>query len=124
MRHCRLHLLLPMVGGLLMGCSDAPPPEQPNPLHQVIGASQIRNPKERDAALVEACRESAANSSTNALTMGIPQIGDVTLRDSIAIECATTLFDNGKTEDAATVAKLITDKTKRESLLSDFGEGT
>lgn len=106
------------------GCSKAPAPEQPNTLHLVIGAAQTRNPRERDTALAEACRESSAQYSLPAVTMGLPQIMDGTLRDAIAIECANVFFDSGKIEDAIAIAKLIKDTAKREELIATFEEGT
>jgi hypothetical protein len=103
-------------------CQKTNSTEQPNTLHLVIGAARIANPKERDAALAEACRESANQGVSQAVLMGVPQINERTLRDAVAEECATTLDAAGQNEAAVEIAKLITDQTKREEMLATLGE--
>src|SRR5579863_2277261 len=75
-------------------------PGPPNMMHQILGALQIRDGKERDTALATACRESADQGSAPAVLMGIPKIEDVTLRDQVAEECADTLEESGETQAA------------------------
>lgn len=123
MRQIQFLLFLLSTAIIETGCSKAPDPEQPNSLHLVLGAAQTRNPKERDAALAEACRESSLQGSLPAVTMGIPQIADTKLRDSVAVECANIFFENGKTEEAVSIAELMKDEAKRHELLSNFGVG-
>src|SRR5579863_5709304 len=81
------------------GCQPADP-GPPNMMHQILGALQIRDGKERDTALATACRESADQGSAPAVLMGIPKIEDVTLRDQVAEECADTLEESGETQAA------------------------
>ncbi len=49
-------------------------PGPPNMMPQILGALQIRDARERDAALATACRDSAEEGSVPAVLMGIPKI--------------------------------------------------
>ena len=105
------------------GCQPADP-GPPNMMPEILGALQIRDGNERDAALATACRESADQGSAPAVLMGIPRIENDSLRDEVAEECAVTLDDGGQTEAAASVAKLISSQSKRAALLAKLGAGS
>ncbi len=100
------------------GCQGQKEPGPPNMMPNILGALQIRDARERDAALASACRESADQGSGPAVLMGIPRIEDGGLRDEIAEECAMTLSEVGQTEAAIEVARLISDQAKRDDLLA------
>jgi hypothetical protein len=99
-------------------CQPAKEPGPPNMMPKILGALQIRDGKERDAALATACRESADQGSGPAVLMGIPRIEDSNLRDEIAERCAVTLLDAGQMEAAVDVANLISNPAKRDDLLT------
>ena len=105
---------------VLSGCQPADP-GPPNMMPEILGALQIPDGKERDAALAKACREAADQGSAPAVLMGIPRIENASLRDEVAEECAITLDDGGQTEAAVDVAKLISTASKRDSLLTKKG---
>ena len=100
------------------GCQGGNDPGPPNMMPSILGALQIRDARERDAALATACRESADQGSGPAVLMGVPRIEDSSLRDEIAEECAITLADGGQTEAAVDVAKLTSNQAKRDNLLA------
>jgi hypothetical protein len=100
------------------GCQGEKEPGPPNMMPNILGALQIRDARERDAALATACRESADQGSGPAVLMGIPRIEDTSLRDETAEECAITLGDVGQTEAALEVAKLIGIQVKRDDVLA------
>ena len=102
---------------LSVGCQPADP-GPPNMMPEILGALQIRDDKERDAALATACRESADQGSAPAVLMGIPRIENASLRDEVAEDCAVILGDGGQTEAAVDVAKLISSESKRNPLLA------
>ncbi|HEY2252882.1 MAG TPA: hypothetical protein VGH74_17545 [Planctomycetaceae bacterium] len=108
---------------IFCGCQQADP-SPPNMLHEILGALQIRDGKERDAALATACRESADQGSAPTVLMGIPKIEDVTLRDQVAEECAVSLDESGQAEAAVDVAKLISDESRRDRLLAKLRAGS
>ena len=110
-------------GCLCGGCHEADP-GPPNMMREVLGALQIRDGKERDAALATACRESADQGSAPAVLMGIPRIEEGELRDKVAEDCAVILQDSGQPEAATDVAKLITIEAKRNELLAKLKEGS
>jgi hypothetical protein len=103
------------------GCREANDPGPPNMMPNILGALQIRDASQRDAALAAACREAAGQGSGPAVLMGIPRIEDGGLRDEAAQECAATLGDLGQTEAAVEVAGLISDQPKRDELLARLG---
>src|SRR5258708_5523004 len=105
-----IFLLLFLAGG----CQGGKEPGPPHMMPSILGALQIRDARERDAALATACRESADQGSGPAVLMGIPRIEDISLRDEVAEECAMTLGDVGQTEAAVEVAKLIGDQAIRD----------
>ncbi len=100
------------------GCQGPKESGPPNMMREVLGALQISDARERDAALATACRESAGQGSGPTVLMGIPRIEDSSLRDEIAEECAITLGDIGQTEAAVEVAKLISNESKRDEVLA------
>jgi hypothetical protein len=112
-----LFLLLAAVGG----CREASDAGPPNMLPSILGALQIRDASERDAALAAACREAAEQGSGPSVLMGIPRIEESGLHDAVAQECATTLGDLGQTDAAVEVARLISDQPKRDELLARLG---
>src|SRR5262245_16039526 len=95
------------------GCRPAAESGPPNMMPSILGALQIPDAKERDAALKTACREAADEGSGPAVLMGVPRIEDSALRDQVAEECAIALGDAGQSEAAAEVARLISDEPKR-----------
>jgi hypothetical protein len=109
----------PIISALLLfgGCQK-PDPGPPNTARLIFGALQIRDSQERDAALATACRESAGEGAAPSVLMGIPRIEDSNLRDSVAEECAVILGDDGQTDAAIDVAKLISSESKRDELLA------
>ncbi len=108
---------------LCSGCQKADP-GPPNMMPEILGALQIRDGKERDAALATACRESADQGSAPAVLMGIPRIENVDLRDEVAADCAVRLDDTGQAEAAVEVAKLISSEPKRDELLGKLTPGS
>ena len=113
--------LAPMMLTLVLsgGCQPADP-GPPNMMPEILGALQIRDGNERDAALATACRESADQGSAPAVLMGIPRIENASLRDEVAEDCAVILDDGGQTEAAVNVARLISNESKRDTLLARF----
>jgi hypothetical protein len=111
--------LAPLIALLVLsgGCRRADP-GPPNMMPEILGALQIRDGNERDAALATACRESADQGSAPAVLMGIPRIENVSLRDEVAEDCAVILGDGGQTDAAVDVAKLISRESKRDALLA------
>jgi hypothetical protein len=107
---------------LVCGGCQRTDPGPPNMMPHILGALQIRDGKERDAALANACRESASQGSVPAVLMGIPRIEDGSLRDEVAEECALVLGDGGQTEGAIDVAKLISSESRRDELLARLME--
>ena len=105
------------------GCQPATDPGPPNMMRQVLGALQIRDVQERDAALATACRESADQGDAPTVLMGLPRIEDSQLRDQVAADCAGILVDVGQIDAAIDVAKLITNELKRDELLAKLGGG-
>jgi hypothetical protein len=103
--------------GMSAGCRPADP-GPPNMMRDILGALQIRDARERDAALAAACRDSADQGSAPAVLMGIPRIENVSLRDEIAGDCAVILGDAGQKEAAVDVAGLISNGSKRDELLA------
>jgi hypothetical protein len=103
------------------GCRQGSDPGPPNMMPKILGALQIRDARERDAALAAACREAAEQGSGPAVLMGIPRIEESGLHDDIAQECAVTLGDLGQTEAAVEVARLISDQPRRDELLAKLG---
>ena len=93
-------------------------------MREILGALQIRDGKERDAALATACRESADQGSAPAVLMGISRIDDSSLRDEVAEDCAVILGDGGQPEAAIDVAKLISSESRRDDLLAKLKEGS
>lgn len=106
-----------LVFAMCSGCQKVDP-GPPNMMPEILGALQIRDATERDAALAKACRESADQGSAPAVLMGIPRIEDTSLRDEVAADCAASLGDSGQAEAAVEVAKLISVESKREELLA------
>jgi len=117
--------LAPMILVLLVcgGCQQEDP-GPPNMMREILGALQIRNGKERDAALATACRESAGQGSAPAVLMGIPRIENSSLRDEVAEACAVILKDDGQTEAAIDIAELISSESRRDDLLEKLTEGS
>ncbi|MGE5193612.1 MAG: hypothetical protein ACM3U2_14045 [Deltaproteobacteria bacterium] len=121
-----MHAILKLASVFLLlllagGCQQAEESGPPNMMPNILGALQIRDAKERDAALATACRESADQGSGPTVLMGIPRIEDSGLRDEVAEECAITLGDVGQMEAAVEVARLISDQPKRDELLAKLG---
>ncbi|HEY3966758.1 MAG TPA: hypothetical protein VGM05_19505 [Planctomycetaceae bacterium] len=108
----------------LCGGCEQKDPGPPNMMPQILGALQIRDARERDAALAAACRESADQGSAPAVLMGIQRIEDVDLRDEVAADCAISLGDSGQIEAAVEVAKLISSESKRDELLAKLMAGS
>ena len=104
------------------GCHDAKEPGPPNMLPQLMGALQIRDARERDAALATACREAADQGSGPAVVMGVSRIEESALRDEVAENCALKLGDFGQTEAAVEVARQISDQPKRDEILATLGD--
>ena len=111
-------LLLPAAG-----CWQATESGPPNMMPNILGALQIGDARERDAALGTACRDAAEQGSGPAVLMGIPRIEDSPLRDKVAEECAVKLSDMGQSEAAIEVARLISDQSKRDELVARLGGG-
>lgn len=116
----RAPLLLLFV--VVVGCGPRTDPGPPNMMPNVLGALQIADVRERNAALATACRESAENGSGPAVLMGIPRIEDGDLRDALAEECARALSEGGQAEAALEVAKLISAQGRRDELLAELAE--
>jgi hypothetical protein len=121
-----MHRLLKLTSVFLLlllagGCQQAKESGPPNMMPNILGALQIRDARERDAALATACREAADQGSGPAVLMGVPRIEDSGLRDEVAQECAITLGDVRQMEAAVEVAKLISDQPKRDELLAKLG---
>ncbi len=107
---------------IFSGCQQADP-GPPNMMHEILGALQIRDGKERDTALATACRESADQGVAPAVLMGIPHIEDWSLRDQVAEECAGALDETGQTDAAVDVAKLISSEPRRDQVLAKLTAG-
>jgi len=121
-----MHLLLKLTSLFLLllsagGCQQAKESGPPNMMPHILGALQIRDATERDAALATACREAADQGSGPAVLMGIQRIEDGSLRDEVAQECAVALGDLGQIKAAVEIARLISDQPKRDELLAKLG---
>ncbi|MBS0262909.1 MAG: hypothetical protein JSS02_13225 [Planctomycetes bacterium] len=118
----RVATLLALLLVLLAGC-ERPEAGPPNMMPEILGALQITDSQERDTALAQACRHAAEQGSAPAVMMGLPRIDNVTLRDTVAADCAEVLNEAGQSAAAEDVARLISDETKRNAALAEVGAG-
>lgn len=93
-------------------------------MDQVLGALQVQGAAKRDAALAEACRQSADAGDGFAVMQGLPLIQQESLRNQVAVECAEALSGCGKQNEAIDAANLITKEEQREELVNRLEAGT
>lgn len=109
--------LIPLIVALTVssGCQQSEP-VTPSMMHQVLSALQSPNQEDRDAALADACMESAMAGDTESILLGVSRIEDIKLHDQVAQDCFSLLVDINKIVDAKRVAALIKDPAKQKEL--------
>jgi hypothetical protein len=104
----------------LSGCQTEKESEPPNMSQHIFNALKIPSAKDRDAALVKACLESADEGAWPAVIVGIPRIEAEPLRNSTAEDCARKFHEAGNKKAAMEILNLMTDDEKQQELISEF----
>ncbi len=90
---------------LLVGCGRTEP-EPVSMMHQVLGALQIPDKRDRNAALATACRDCAAAGDLESVLLGVPRITEKKLHDEVVHDCVQKFIQAGRDGDAKKISEL------------------
>jgi len=121
MRLVHTFLCAVMALGWFAGCEKEQPAAPPQ--ERLKAAKAIRDPGNRDSALVKVAKAAAAAGEGEVVQEALSNIRDPGLHDSTAAACAPQLMKAGKGSEATEVAKSIRDPGIRDSVLSKLADG-